>query len=795
MKKLKFIAVFITAIFCFEKSYSNELNYKIHCSLNALWPSINMTMVSVTPPDTCNYASCYIFNNTDLKMWYNVLQSTCIKLGLSMPDSCNPLICPGRVWNNTDNIMIYAELIKIKKYLIAGGGGTDTSKVPLNGTAAGQPLRNRIVFNPPYASATVIGDSLTNDMYLGWAGNTLSALTSTVGCGVDLNPNGSATIKSINTSTGNTGLVNVATNEILSYAQSGSHTGSFKIYPDTFIVTGKLSAFRGVKYNADYSANYDSLSHITWQDLHRYKTSGGGGSGNVTAVGSYVASEIPFFAGTNKISGNNLFWRDTTNNYLRFGKSPELISGSIVPFVSLNDSINGDAFLQVQNGFNGTSARVGVFAVGTPTSTPATNAKYTGFYVTSPTYSQFPANQNWGVYASGGALDGFLFHCDGGNAVFNARSVVVSGKNYFPPALTIQALTNKIGIGTLASYPDSFNVSGSATFTALSNTATVYHVPLVDNTGHFYNDDKLIWDVSNFTIKESTQKSPTNSSSYVAMFDNNGSLLGQASAVYNVSDGGITPLMTFSTSGASAVCEVKSTASTGSSFINLGSYNNTLYGQLRTFNASFSTAYPFVANDMLLWNRGGALDIGTYDNYQITFFTNATEKANFNSSGKLYLGGSTSASSQLHIAAGSTTANTAPLQFTQGARETTARAGVMEYDSLLYFTNNTTVGRYAVDVNSKQYTTPVTSNTVVCNQYVKSLVCNPAGTLAALTITFPPHPRDGMVFRISISQIITSLTLNTSDGSTIKGTIITSAVNGRGGFVYDVTANAWFQQI
>ena len=146
--------------------------------------------------------------------------------------------------------------------LSGGGGGTDTSKIPLNGTAATHPLRNTIVFKPPYAGATVIGDSLSNDMYLGWAGNTLSALTSTVGCGIDLNPNGSVTMKSINTSTGNTGVLNFSTNEILYYVQSGSHTGSFKMYPDSFIVSGKASNFVGAEYDRDYSANYKKHSLV-----------------------------------------------------------------------------------------------------------------------------------------------------------------------------------------------------------------------------------------------------------------------------------------------------------------------------------------------------------------------------------------------------------------------------------------------------------------------------------------------------------------------------------------------------
>lgn len=94
---------------------------------------------------------------------------------------------------------------------------------------------------------------------------------------------------------------------------------------------------------------------------------------------------------------------------------------------------------------------------------------------------------------------------------------------------------------------------------------------------------------------------------------------------------------------------------------------------------------------------------------------------------------------------------------------------------------------------SIQYTVPVTTNTVVVTSGTNNLVCNPAGLLATLTVTFPPNPINGQPFGIAISQIITAITLNTSDGSTIDGTITTSAANSHAGWVYSSTATAWFQ--
>lgn len=162
----------------------------------------------------------------------------------------------------------------------------------------------------------------------------------------------------------------------------------------------------------------------------------------------------------------------------------------------------------------------------------------------------------------------------------------------------------------------------------------------------------------------------------------------------------------------------------------------------------------------------------------------------------LYIGGlSTAATALLHLAAGTATASTAPLKLTSGTNLTIAEAGVFaEYDGTnFYGTPNTTVGRWAHSFNSIQYSTPTTGTTITSTAGIAQLVVNPAGTLLALTITFPASPVNGQTFGIGISQIITTLTLNTSDGSTIDGTITTSSINSNGGWIYSSTANIWFK--
>lgn len=59
-----------------------------------------------------------------------------------------------------------------------------------------------------------------------------------------------------------------------------------------------------------------------------------------------------------------------------------------------------------------------------------------------------------------------------------------------------------------------------------------------------------------------------------------------------------------------------------------------------------------------------------------------------NGAGRVFIGGTTSATAALHLVAGTAAASTAPFKFTSGTNLTTAEAGAMEYDGTsLWFTN------------------------------------------------------------------------------------------------------------
>ena len=107
--------------------------------------------------------------------------------------------------------------------------------------------------------------------------------------------------------------------------------------------------------------------------------------------------------------------------------------------------------------------------------------------------------------------------------------------------------------------------------------------------------------------------------------------------------------------------------------------------------------------------------------------------------------------------------------------------------------NNANTNFADTAIQTTQYVVPTTGNTIQSNN-TRVLIENPAGTLAALTIDFPASPVNREVFRIIITQIITTLTLTTaSPGTTINGTIVTSSTNSCGSWIYLSSVTTWFK--
>lgn len=112
-------------------------------------------------------------------------------------------------------------------------------------------------------------------------------------------------------------------------------------------------------------------------------------------------------------------------------------------------------------------------------------------------------------------------------------------------------------------------------------------------------------------------------------------------------------------------------------------------------------------------------------------------------------------------------------------------------------TNNTTAFSYTTTANLRDgrqwlYQVPLTgfSITMTVSQSVVSL--NPAGTLATGTIVMPPTGFDGKTVTIFSTQIVTALTLSTSNSATFAPAAVTAlAANVPVSYVYDLANNQW----
>jgi hypothetical protein len=175
---------------------------------------------------------------------------------------------------------------------------------------------------------------------------------------------------------------------------------------------------------------------------------------------------------------------------------------------------------------------------------------------------------------------------------------------------------------------------------------------------------------------------------------------------------------------------------------NLGTAS-TYYANFGINSSGFSGTGSFgLPNAVYVGAAGGAtasdLVLGTFNSTAagaIHFVINggSTDAANINTSGRTFIGGSTSATALLHLAAGTATASTAPLKFTSGTNLATPEAGAVEYDgSLKYFTPTGTAR--ALTLNSYFYrkNTATTLASATGNQSIFGLTSGV--TVAANTI-------------------------------------------------------------
>lgn len=84
---------------------------------------------------------------------------------------------------------------------------------------------------------------------------------------------------------------------------------------------------------------------------------------------------------------------------------------------------------------------------------------------------------------------------------------------------------------------------------------------------------------------------------------------------------------------------------------------------------------------------------------------------------------------------------------------------------------------------------PTTGQTIAPTSACGLAVVEPAGTLAALTVTFPANPAEGQQFRVFTSQALTAITWT---GGTVVGAPSTLAANGAASFEYSAVTGKWY---
>lgn len=105
----------------------------------------------------------------------------------------------------------------------------------------------------------------------------------------------------------------------------------------------------------------------------------------------------------------------------------------------------------------------------------------------------------------------------------------------------------------------------------------------------------------------------------------------------------------------------------------------------------------------------------------------------------------------------------------------------------------------AIGAGASIFATPVTGATIAATAKTSNIVVNPAGTIAALTVTLPAASTltEGQVLRVGSSQAITAITFTGGTGTSVVAGV-PAVVTGGGGvaLIYhasNATNGTWFR--
>lgn len=97
---------------------------------------------------------------------------------------------------------------------------------------------------------------------------------------------------------------------------------------------------------------------------------------------------------------------------------------------------------------------------------------------------------------------------------------------------------------------------------------------------------------------------------------------------------------------------------------------------------------------------------------------------------------------------------------------------------------------------TSSYYQPLTGSTITTPSGIESIICDPAGTIAALTLSLPTQVINGQPVYFNTTQAITALTVSAvSPTSVSNGASISLPAGGAVGFRYVASKNTWYRCI
>lgn len=294
------------------------------------------------------------------------------------------------------------------------------------------------------------------------------------------------------------------------------------------------------------------------------------------------------------------------------------------------------------------------------------------------------------------------------------------------------AVTDETGSGGLvfANTPTLVTpVLGAATYTTLNGGAitdsslTAGRITFAGTAGLLSDSSSLNWDNTNAFLKIGTG---TFTGGDFEISKTSGAGLYNTISVFNSTTSGGASFNLGTT--ATARLNIFYNGSTASGNY-IGSIPNLSTAIIRTITSS-SGALPVLINGNILYGITGSTTTNIGYRQDVTGLRidaiSALHTSNSNPLtvvGKTFLGTNTTATAVLHIGAGATGANSAPIKLSSGSLQTTAEAGTKEYNGSHYETNASAI-RMALGGSIVDYFTDVTVGGAETDIYTKTLPAN-----------------------------------------------------------------------